>query len=204
MKQYISLILAISLGLCPAMYAAEKKHLNTAAKSAYPTHVVSLYEAAKDGYYELKGKGYNSGQITIRSDGIVGSYTTAHTIGDVTYYNTYQNCIPCEIEAYKLGLMEGDKAAAVYRQTAEYAALKNDTEVANWLYALLGAVIVQNHQSTFLSVANTLTIIGMVGAGLLALIAYCGRNHWEKRNLRAENTTLKYQRDRLQRELGNE
>lgn len=204
MKQYISFILTLSLGLCPALYAAEKKHLNGAAKSAYPAHVVSLYEVARDGYYELKGKGYSNNQITIRSDGIFGSYTTTHTVGDVTYHTTYQSLVPCEIEAYKLGLMVGDKAARVYRQAAEYAALKNDTDVASWLYYLLSAEMVRSHGSYFLSGMNTVAVIGIPVVGVLALIAKFAKDDWEMTHLIAINTNRKYERDRLKRELENE
>lgn len=204
MKHHISFLLALTFALCPALQAAGKKETKSSAKSAYPTHVVSLYDAAKKGYYELKGKGYKSDQITIKAGGIVGSYTTAHTIGDVTYYNTYESTIPCEIEAYKLGLMDGDKAATTYRQTAEYAVHENDSEIAEWLNKLLGADIVRNHQSWFLSGVNTLAIIGIPLLGIAALIFKFQNDGWRLRHAKEENRNLKYERDRLKREYERE
>lgn len=184
--KHISLILALTIGLCPALHAAEKKHLNGAAKSPYPSLIVSFYELVKDGYYELKNDGYTQNQIFITDRGMVGRM------------EHWQNTIKGDFAAFKLGTTEDN--AAFYRQAADYATLKGDTEVSQWLNGLLSAELMRAHQSTFLGCAGLLAFIGVPVMGALAFIVKVVQNA-DLRRYRRLNFDLRWELAGLRREF---
>ncbi len=189
MKRLLSFILTFLFGLSPVLAKA-----NSDKVPQFPPHIVSLYETVKPAYEQLRKNGFLKIEIAITEQGVVGTKLSGNR----------SSTINCEIEPFRLGMMDTDERAAdVYCKASRYAASLNDAEMAEWMDHLLGKTMSKKNTSTFLSVSNVVVstclfqtvICLLVGLGMRVL------NGTYLSRLRREQSQLKWRHAELMKEL---